>query len=258
MGAAMTNTMLKVEGVNKWLGENHVLRGVDIAVRKGEIVCVLGPSGSGKSTLLRCINHLDPVDGGVIEVAGERIGYELRGGVLYEQHEQAVAKARQHIGMVFQHFNLFGNMTALENVVYGPVKILKHPRKESVDKARHLLALVGMSDRADAYPSQLSGGQQQRVAIARALAMEPRLMMFDEPTSALDPELVGEVLTTMRKVAEEGMTMLVVTHEIGFAREVADRVVFMDQGRVLEDGPARDVLDNPKHERTAAFLRRVH
>jgi polar amino acid transport system ATP-binding protein len=258
MGAAMTNTMLKVEGVNKWLGENHVLRGVDIAVRKGEIVCVLGPSGSGKSTLLRCINHLDPVDGGVIEVAGERIGYELRGGVLYEQHEQAVAKARQHIGMVFQHFNLFGNMTALENVVYGPVKILKHPRKESVDKARNLLALVGMSDRADAYPSQLSGGQQQRVAIARALAMEPRLMMFDEPTSALDPELVGEVLTTMRKVAEEGMTMLVVTHEIGFAREVADRVVFMDQGRVLEDGPARDVLDNPRHERTAAFLRRVH
>jgi len=257
MGVAMTNTMLKVEGVNKWLGENHVLRGVDIQVRKGEIVCVLGPSGSGKSTLLRCINHLDPVDGGLIEVAGERIGYELRGGVLYEQHERAVAKARQHIGMVFQHFNLFGNMTALENIVYGPVKILKRPRKESVDKAEKLLALVGMSERAEAYPSQLSGGQQQRVAIARALAMEPRLMMFDEPTSALDPELVGEVLTTMRKVAEDGMTMLVVTHEIGFAREVADRVVFMDQGRVLEDGPARDVLDNPRHERTAAFLRRV-
>nr|WP_280959939.1 amino acid ABC transporter ATP-binding protein [Aminobacter aminovorans] len=253
----MTSTMLKVEGVNKWLGENHVLRGVDIQVRKGEIVCVLGPSGSGKSTLLRCINHLDPVDGGVIEVAGERIGYEPRGGVLYEQHEKTVAKARQHIGMVFQHFNLFGNMTALENVVYGPVKILKHPRKESVGKAENLLALVGLSERADAYPSQLSGGQQQRVAIARALAMEPRLMMFDEPTSALDPELVGEVLATMRKVAEEGMTMLVVTHEIGFAREVADRVVFMDQGRVLEDGPARDVLDNPRHERTAAFLRRV-
>ncbi|WP_281399425.1 amino acid ABC transporter ATP-binding protein [Aminobacter carboxidus] len=258
MNTATTNTMLKVEGVNKWLGENHVLRGVDLAIRKGEIVCVLGPSGSGKSTLLRCINHLDPVDGGVIEVAGERIGYELRGDVLYEQDERTIAKARQHIGMVFQHFNLFGNMTALGNIIYGPVKILKHPRKESVDKARNLLALVGMSDRADAFPSQLSGGQQQRVAIARALAMEPRLMMFDEPTSALDPELVGEVLTTMRKVAEEGMTMLVVTHEIGFAREVADRVVFMDQGRVLEDGPARDVLDNPKHERTAAFLRRVH
>ena len=251
------STMLKVDGVNKWLGENHVLRGVDITVRKGEIVCVLGPSGSGKSTLLRCINHLDPIDGGLIEVAGERIGYEIRDGVLYEQPERAIAKARQHIGMVFQHFNLFGHMTALENVVHGPVKILKRSRKDAVEKAQSLLALVGMSERASAYPSQLSGGQQQRVAIARALAMEPRLMMFDEPTSALDPELVGEVLTTMRKVAEEGMTMLVVTHEIGFAREAADRVVFMDQGRVVEDGPARDVLDNPRHERTAAFLRRV-
>jgi polar amino acid transport system ATP-binding protein len=258
MGRVMTETMLKVEGVNKWLGDNHVLRGVDITVRKGEIVCVLGPSGSGKSTLLRCINHLDPVDGGVIEVAGERIGYELRGDVLYEQDERAVAKARQHIGMVFQHFNLFGHMTALENVVFGPVKILKRPRAESIARARNLLALVGMSARAGAYPSQLSGGQQQRVAIARALAMEPRLMMFDEPTSALDPELVGEVLSTMRKVAQEGMTMLVVTHEIGFAREVADRVVFMDQGCVLEDGPAREVLDNPRHERTSTFLRRVH
>nr|WP_092852870.1 amino acid ABC transporter ATP-binding protein [Rhizobium miluonense] len=249
--------MLKIEGVNKWLGDNHVLRGVDFIVRTGEIVCVLGPSGSGKSTLLRCINHLDPVDGGIIEVAGKRIGYELRGGVLYERDERAVAKARQHIGMVFQHFNLFGHMTALENVIYGPVKILKRPRRESIDKARDLLALVGMTERAEAYPSQLSGGQQQRAAIARALAMEPRLMMFDEPTSALDPELVGEVLATMRKVADEGMTMLVVTHEIGFAREVADRVVFMDQGRVVEDGPARDVLDNPAHERTATFLRRV-
>jgi polar amino acid transport system ATP-binding protein len=254
---ATTGTMLKVEGVHKWLGENHVLRGVDITVGKGEIVCVLGPSGSGKSTLLRCINHLDPVDGGLIEVAGERIGYELRDGVLYEQPERTIARARRHIGMVFQHFNLFGHMTALENVVYGPVKILKRARKEAAEKARSLLALVGMSERASAYPSQLSGGQQQRVAIARALAMEPRLMMFDEPTSALDPELVGEVLTTMRKVAEEGMTMLVVTHEIGFAREVADRAVFMDQGRVVEDGPARDVLDNPLHERTATFLRRV-
>ncbi|WP_414091025.1 amino acid ABC transporter ATP-binding protein [Rhizobium sp. BR 314] len=257
MGAAMSNTMLKIEAVNKWLGDNHVLRGVDITVRTGEIVCVLGPSGSGKSTLLRCINHLDPVDGGIIEVEGKRIGYELRGGVLYEQDERAVAKARQRIGMVFQHFNLFGHMTALENVIYGPVKILKRPRRESIDKARDLLALVGMTERAGSYPSQLSGGQQQRVAIARALAMEPRLMMFDEPTSALDPELVGEVLATMRKVADEGMTMLVVTHEIGFAREVADRVVFMDQGRVVEDGPARDVLDNPAHERTASFLRRV-
>ncbi|TXI07498.1 MAG: amino acid ABC transporter ATP-binding protein [Rhizobium sp.] len=249
--------MLRIVGANKWLGDNHVLRGVDITVRTGEIVCILGPSGSGKSTLLRCINHLDPVDGGIIEVSGKRIGYELRGGVLCEQDERLIAKARQHIGMVFQHFNLFGHMTALENVIYGPVKILKRPRRDSIAKARDLLALVGMSERANAYPSQLSGGQQQRVAIARALAMEPRLMMFDEPTSALDPERVGEVLATMRKVADEGMTMLVVTHEIGFAREVADRVVFMDQGRVVEDGPARDVLDNPAHERTAAFLRRV-
>ncbi|MDQ4504540.1 amino acid ABC transporter ATP-binding protein [Sinomonas sp. ASV322] len=249
--------MLRIDGVHKWLGDNHVLKGVDIEVRTGEIVCILGPSGSGKSTLLRCINHLDPVDGGTIEIAGERVGYETRSGHLYEQRERQVAKARQQIGMVFQHFNLFGHMTALENVTYGPAKILGRPRKQVLATARELLAKVGMADRAEAYPSQLSGGQQQRVAIARALAMEPRLMMFDEPTSALDPELVGEVLATMRQVAEEGMTMVVVTHEIGFAREVADRVVFMDQGRVLEDGPAREVLDDPRHERTATFLRRV-
>ncbi|UVJ41686.1 amino acid ABC transporter ATP-binding protein [Arthrobacter sp. CJ23] len=250
--------MLRIDGVHKWLGHNHVLRGVDIEVRTGEIVCILGPSGSGKSTLLRCINHLDPVDGGVIEVNGERVGYELNSEQLYEQSERRVARARQHIGMVFQHFNLFGHMTALDNVTYGPTRVLGRPRKEAVAKARQLLAKVGLGDKDASYPSQLSGGQQQRVAIARALAMEPRLMMFDEPTSALDPELVGEVLQTMRQVAEEGMTMIVVTHEIGFAREVADRVVFMDQGRVLEDGPAREVLDNPQHERTAAFLRRVH
>ncbi|MFF1828593.1 amino acid ABC transporter ATP-binding protein [Paenarthrobacter sp. NPDC058040] len=256
--APATETMLRIAGVHKWLGHNHVLRGVDIEIRTGEIVCVLGPSGSGKSTLLRCINHLDPVDGGMIEVNGERVGHELHGGQLFEQSERRVAKARQHIGMVFQQFNLFGHMTALDNVTYGPTKVLGRPRKEATVHARQLLAKVGLADKHASYPSQLSGGQQQRVAIARALAMEPRLMMFDEPTSALDPELVGEVLQTMRQVAEEGMTMLVVTHEIGFAREVADRVVFMDQGRVLEDGPAREVLDNPRHERTAAFLRRVH
>ncbi|MFJ4208823.1 amino acid ABC transporter ATP-binding protein [Paenarthrobacter sp. NPDC089675] len=256
--ATATATMLRIAGVHKWLGHNHVLRGVDIEVRTGEIVCILGPSGSGKSTLLRCINHLDPVDGGSIEVNGERVGHELHGGQLYEQSERRVAKARQHIGMVFQHFNLFGHMTAVENVTYGPTKVLGRPRKEAAEHARQLLAKVGLADKDASYPSQLSGGQQQRVAIARALAMEPRLMMFDEPTSALDPELVGEVLQTMRQVAEEGMTMIVVTHEVGFAREVADRVVFMDQGRVLEDGPAREVLDNPRHERTAAFLRRVH
>ncbi|MDU0313064.1 amino acid ABC transporter ATP-binding protein [Phycicoccus sp. M110.8] len=250
-------TMLRVDGVHKWLGENHVLRGVSLEVRAGEIVCVLGPSGSGKSTLLRCINHLDPVDGGVVEVGGARVGYELRGQELYEQRERDVARARQRIGMVFQHFNLFGHMTVLQNVTYGPVRILRHGRAESTRRAEELLRKVGMLDKAGAYPSQLSGGQQQRVAIARALAMEPQLMMFDEPTSALDPELVGEVLSVMKQVAQEGMTMVVVTHEIAFAREVADRVVFMDQGRVVEDGPALEVLDHPRHQRTVDFLRRV-
>ena len=257
--STMTDTaMLRVEGVHKWLGDNHVLRGVDLEINPGEIVCVLGPSGSGKSTLLRCINHLDPVDGGIVEVAGHRVGYELRKGELYEQREREVARARQRIGMVFQHFNLFAHMTVLENVTYGPIKILKRPKGPSLAKGEELLRKVGMLDKTAAYPSQLSGGQQQRVAIARALAMDPLLMMFDEPTSALDPELVGEVLTVMKQVAEEGMTMVVVTHEIGFAREVADRVIFMDQGRVIEEGPAAQVLDHPTHERTASFLRRVH
>ncbi|GAA4087976.1 amino acid ABC transporter ATP-binding protein [Nocardioides kongjuensis] len=252
-----TRTMLKVEGVHKWMGDNHVLRGVDLQVRQGEIVCILGPSGSGKSTLLRCINHLDPVDGGIVEVGSERVGYEMRRGVLYEQGEHAVARARRRIGMVFQHFNLFQHMTALENVTYGPVKVLRQPKAASVARARELLATVGLAEKEGSYPSQLSGGQQQRVAIARALAMQPQLMMFDEPTSALDPELVGEVLAVMKRVAEDGMTMIVVTHEIGFAREVADRVVFMDQGVVVEEGTAAEVLDNPRHERTASFLRRV-
>jgi polar amino acid transport system ATP-binding protein len=250
-------TMLRVEDVHKWLGDTHVLRGVSLQVQTGEIVCVLGPSGSGKSTLLRCINHLDPVDGGVVEVAGARVGYELRRGQLYEQPEREVARARQRIGMVFQHFNLFGHMTVLQNLTYGPVKILGRSRASATVAAEELLRKVGMQDKAAAYPAQLSGGQQQRVAIARALAMEPQLMMFDEPTSALDPELVGEVLAVMKQVAHEGMTMVVVTHEIGFAREVADRVVFMDQGKVVEDGPALDVLDRPRHQRTVDFLRRV-
>jgi polar amino acid transport system ATP-binding protein len=257
MSLATATAMVRVEGVHKWLGDNHVLRGVDLEVRPGEIVCLLGPSGSGKSTLLRCINHLDPIDAGLIEVGGERVGYEVRRGELYEQRERDVAKARQRIGMVFQHFNLFAHMTALQNVTYAPIKILKRPKAESLALGEGLLAKVGMRDKTAAYPSQLSGGQQQRVAIARALAMDPQLMMFDEPTSALDPELVGEVLTVMRQVAEEGMTMLVVTHEIGFAREVADRVVFMDQGRVVEEGSPSQVLDHPQHERTATFLRRV-
>jgi len=258
MITATAPAMLRVEGVHKWLGDNHVLRGVDLEIAPGEIVCVLGPSGSGKSTLLRCINHLDPVDGGIVEVAGRRVGYELRNGELYEQREREVARARRRIGMVFQHFNLFAHMTALENVTYGPVKILKRPKAEALAHGEELLRKVGLQDKTAAYPSQLSGGQQQRVAIARALAMDPQLMMFDEPTSALDPELVGEVLTVMKKVADDGMTMVVVTHEIGFAREVADRVIFMDQGKVIEHGPAAQVLDHPTHERTASFLRRVH
>ena len=249
--------VLRVEGVHKWLGDNHVLRGVDLVVHRGEIVCILGPSGSGKSTLLRWINHLDPVDGGLVEVAGERMGFQWRDGVLYERPEAQVVTARQQIGMVFQHFNLFGHMTALENVMYGPRKILRTPRATARADAVALLDKVGIGDRSAAYPSQLSGGQQQRVAIARALAMKPGLMLFDEPTSALDPELVGEVLAVMKQVADGGMTMVVVTHEIGFAREVADRVVFMDGGRVLEDGPAEAVLTAPLHPRTANFLRRV-
>ncbi len=201
MTTATATAMVRVEGVHKWLGDNHVLRGVDLEVRPGEIVCLLGPSGSGKSTLLRCINHLDPVDAGLIEVGGERVGYEVRHGELYEQRERDVAKARQRIGMVFQHFNLFAHMTALQNVTYAPITILKRPKAESRALGEGLLAKVGMRDKTAAYPSQLSGGQQQRVAIARALAMHPQLMMFDEPTSALDPELVGEVLTVMKQVA---------------------------------------------------------
>jgi polar amino acid transport system ATP-binding protein len=258
MTAIQTETMLRVEGVHKWLGSNYVLRGVDLEVRAGEIVCILGPSGSGKSTLLRCINHLDPVDAGIVEVSAERVGYEIVKGSLYEQRERDVARSRRRIGMVFQHFNLFQHMTALENVTYGPIKVLKRPKAEARQAGRELLRKVGLADKENSYPSQLSGGQQQRVAIARALAMEPQLMMFDEPTSALDPELVGEVLAVMKQVADEGMTMIVVTHEIAFAREVADRVIFMDQGKVVEEGSAEQVLDHPQHERTISFLRRVH
>ncbi|MFJ5115474.1 amino acid ABC transporter ATP-binding protein [Streptomyces sp. NPDC088551] len=242
--------------VHKRFGPLEVLRGIDLEVRAGEVVVLLGPSGSGKSTFLRCINHLEQIDAGSIHVGGRLIGYRRSGSRVHHLRPREVTRQRRDIGMVFQHFNLFPHLTVLGNVMEAPVGVLRTPKAEARETALALLARVGLSDKASAYPRQLSGGQQQRVAIARALAMRPELMLFDEPTSALDPELVGEVLATMRDLARDGLTMLVVTHEIGFAREVADRVVFMDGGRVLESGTPREVLDHPSHERTRAFLGR--
>jgi polar amino acid transport system ATP-binding protein len=249
--------MVEATNVHKSFGHVEVLRGVDLTVMPGEVACVIGPSGSGKSTFLRCINHLEPIDAGTMVVDGELIGYRKRGDKLYELRESEVARQRRDIGMVFQRFNLFPHMTALENVMEAPCTVRRTPKKAARERARELLDRVGLGHRCDNYPSQLSGGQQQRVAIARALAMEPRLMLFDEPTSSLDPELVGEVLDVMRGLAGEGMTMVVVTHEMGFAREVADSLVFMDEGRILEAGAPREVLANPQHERTRAFLSKV-
>jgi polar amino acid transport system ATP-binding protein len=249
--------MLQATGVRKAFGHNQVLRGIDLSMKTGEVVCLLGQSGSGKSTFLRCINHLERIDGGRIRVDGDLIGYKRRGRGLVEMHEREVSSQRVNTGMVFQHFNLFPHMTALQNVMEAPVGVKKEPKAEVRARAVELLDKVGLADKRGAYPRQLSGGQQQRVAIARALAMRPRLMLFDEPTSALDPELVSEVLDVMRNLASSGMTMIVVTHEIGFAREVADRVVFMDQGVVVEQGPPRQVLDDPQHERTRSFLSKV-
>jgi polar amino acid transport system ATP-binding protein len=234
-----------------------VLRGVDLQVRSGEVAVVLGPSGSGKSTLLRTINHLEKVDRGRITVDGELIGYRPSKGGLYELKEREILKQRTRIGFVFQSFNLFPHMTVLENLVEAPVAALRRPRKEAAATASTLLERVGLADRADAYPRQLSGGQQQRVAIARALALRPKLLLFDEPTSALDPELVGEVLDVIKDLARTGTTMMIVTHEIGFAREVADTVIFLDSGVVVEHGPPATVLDRPRHERTRAFLSKV-
>ncbi|WP_433504988.1 amino acid ABC transporter ATP-binding protein [Pseudonocardia halophobica] len=249
--------MVEALGIHKSFGPTQVLRGVDLVVQPGEVSCVIGPSGSGKSTLLRCINHLERIDSGRLRVDGHLVGYRERGGKLYEMRESEVAHQRRDIGMVFQRFNLFPHKTAIENVMEAPVIVRRQDKAAAKARAVELLDRVGLADRRDNYPSQLSGGQQQRVAIARALAMSPRLMLFDEPTSALDPELVGEVLDVMRGLAREGMTMVVVTHEMGFAREVGDALVFMDEGVIVEQGAPREVLGNPQHERTKAFLSKV-
>ena len=250
-------TMVKAEGVEKHFGSLQVLKGIDLEVQQGEVMCMIGPSGSGKSTFLRCINHLEKIDGGSLSVDGELVGYRRRGEKLYELKERETCAARRQIGMVFQHFNLFPHLTALGNVVEGPIQVKGQSRSDAVTRARALLDRVGLADKADSYPDQLSGGQQQRVAIARALAMDPKLMLFDEPTSALDPELVGDVLDVMRDLASSGMTMVVVTHEIGFAREVGDTVVFMDGGRILEMGPPNEVINRPREPRTREFLSKV-
>ncbi|MCW7988881.1 arginine ABC transporter ATP-binding protein [Streptomyces platensis subsp. clarensis] len=249
--------MVEVRSVHKSFGPLDVLKGVDLDVRTGEVTVVLGPSGSGKSTLLRTINHLEKVDSGSVSVDGALVGYRRSGNKLYELREREILKQRTEIGFVFQNFHLFPHLTVLENVTEAPVSALRRPKKEAVEAARTLLARVGLAEKADAYPRQLSGGQQQRVAIARALALEPKLLLFDEPTSALDPELVGEVLDVIKGLAHQGTTMIVVTHEIGFAREVADTVVFMDGGRIVEQGPPGEVLDRPRHERTKSFLSKV-
>ncbi|NKY44047.1 amino acid ABC transporter ATP-binding protein [Nocardia cerradoensis] len=249
--------MIRAERVCKNFGALQVLQGVSLEVARGQVMCLIGPSGSGKSTFLRCINHLERVNAGRLYVDGDLVGYRERGGKLYELRPRESARQRRDVGMVFQHFNLFPHRTALANVVEAPIHVKKISRSQAVARARELLDRVGLADKADAYPAQLSGGQQQRVAIARALAMDPKLMLFDEPTSALDPELVGEVLTVMRELAQSGMTMVVVTHEMGFAREVADQLVFMDGGVVVEAGNPREMLANPQHERTQAFLSRI-
>ena len=249
--------MVRSEGVHKSFGALEVLRGIDLQVSRGEVMCIIGPSGSGKSTFLRCVNHLEKINAGKLYVDGELVGYRRVGTKLHELREREVARKRAEIGMVFQRFNLFPHMTALENIVEAPVRVKGEPKAEVRERAVALLARVGLAGREKAYPNQLSGGQQQRVAIARALAMRPKLMLFDEPTSALDPELVGEVLDVMRGLAEDGMTMMVVTHELGFAREVGDALVFMDEGVVVESGPPREVIANPQEARTQRFLRAV-
>ncbi|WP_028277461.1 amino acid ABC transporter ATP-binding protein [Arthrobacter sp. I3] len=249
--------MVLAEKVSKNFGSNRVLRGISLEVDPGEVLCIVGPSGSGKSTFLRCINHLEVVDGGRLSVDGQLVGYRQKGEKLYELKLKEAAFQRQEIGMVFQRFNLFPHLTAVENIILAPMRVKKISKAAATVRAMELLERVGLGDKGDAYPAHLSGGQQQRVAIARALAMDPKLMLFDEPTSALDPELVGEVLDVMKGLAKSGMTMIVVTHEMGFAREVADTLVFMDDGVVVEAGAPRQILSDPQHDRTKAFLSKV-
>ncbi|MDN5798078.1 MAG: amino acid ABC transporter ATP-binding protein [Intrasporangium sp.] len=249
--------MVQAEDVRKHFGHLQVLKGITLQVERGEVFCIVGPSGSGKSTFLRCINHLEKVDGGRLAVDGELVGYRQQGDKLHELKEHEVAAKREQIGMVFQRFNLFPHMSVLDNITEAPMRVKGEPRHAATERAQVLLERVGLADKHAAFPNHLSGGQQQRVAIARALAMQPKLMLFDEPTSALDPELVGEVLDVMRQLADDGMTMVVVTHEMGFAREVGDQLVFMDGGVVIESGHPREVLNNPQHQRTRSFLSKV-
>jgi polar amino acid transport system ATP-binding protein len=247
--------MVKAEGVHKSFGRLEVLKGVSLEVQPGEVVCMIGASGSGKSTFLRCINHLERIDAGRLWVDGRLVGYRQSGDKIYELRDAEVCRERSQIGMVFQRFNLFGHMTALENVIEAPIRVRKVPKREAVGQGKALLQQVGLGDKMDNYPAQLSGGQQQRVAIARALAMKPKLMLFDEPTSALDPELVGEVLDVMKGLAHDFQTtMVVVTHEMGFAREAADRVLMMDDGRIIEEGTPEHFFTAPREERTKQFL----
>jgi polar amino acid transport system ATP-binding protein len=253
----MIEPALRVEGVRKSYGHVEVLKGIDMQVKPGEVACLVGPSGSGKSTFLRCINHLEKINSGRLYVNGELVGYQEKKGRLYELSDREVCRKRAEIGMVFQNFNLFQHMNALENIIEAPMRVLKISKEEAVIHARELLELVGLSGREESLPKQLSGGQQQRIAIARALAMKPKLMLFDEPTSALDPELVGEVLAAMQDLANSGMTMIVVTHEMGFARKVADTIAFMDAGLIVESGSPDQVLDHPQHERTKSFFSKV-
>ncbi|MFA3877981.1 amino acid ABC transporter ATP-binding protein [Streptomyces sp. MMCC 100] len=249
--------MISARSVRKHYGSTRVLEDITLDVAAGEVVCLIGPSGAGKSTFLRCVNHLERINGGRLLVDGEPVGYSERGGRLHEMRGRELSRQRSSIGMVFQHFNLYAHMTAEQNVSFAPVTVHKRSRSDARERSRELLERVGLADKADKYPRQLSGGEQQRVAIARALAIDPSVILFDEPTSALDPELVGEVLEVIRGVADQGLTMLIVTHEIEFAREVADRVVFMDGGVVVEQGSPAEVLENPREERTRTFLRRV-
>ncbi len=253
----MAELMVDARSVRKSYGANQVLNGISLTVEQGEVLCIIGPSGSGKSTFLRCLNHLESINGGRIYVNDELMGYRQVGKVLHELKPKDIARQRQSIGMVFQRFNLFPHMTALQNVIEAPIGVAGVSPDDAKKLGLELLAQVGLADKADHYPAQLSGGQQQRVAIARALAMKPKLMLFDEPTSALDPELVGDVLDVMKSLAKAGMTMIVVTHEMGFAREVADKVVFIDKGLIVEQGTPKQVLDNPQESRTKAFLNKV-